>query len=89
VLAVVVAAVPLYVFYKNVYPVPDYPLNLMPWIFLGLVALGMAWYTVLRLREPEIVEEVGTFEEQPVAPHAVEGRHATGTTPDDPLLGRR
>ena len=47
----------------------DYPLNLMPWIFLGLVALGMVWYAVIRQRKPEIVEEAGTFEEEPVPPH--------------------
>ena len=35
VLAVVVVAALLYVFCKNVYPVPPYPFNRMPWIFLG------------------------------------------------------
>jgi len=79
VLAVVVAAALLYVFYKNVYPVPDYPLNLMPWIFLGLVALGMAWYTVIRVRKPEIVEEAGTFEEEPVPPQLHPGHHEEGS----------
>jgi hypothetical protein len=74
VLAVVVVAVLLYVFWKNVYPVPDYPFNLLPWIFLGLVALGMAWYATVRVRKPEIVGEVGTFEEEPVPPHAPENR---------------
>lgn len=68
VLAVIVVAVLLYVFWKNVYPVPPYPFNLMPWIFIGLVALGMAWYTAIRVRKPEIVEEVGSFEEEPVPP---------------------
>ena len=79
VLAVVVAVALLYVFYKNVYPVPDYPLNLMPWIFVGLVVLGMAWYAVIRMRKPEIVEEAGTFEEEPVPPHPHQGRHEEGS----------
>jgi len=70
VLAVVVTAALLYVFYKNVYPVPDYPLNLMPWIFLGLIVLGMAWYAVERARKPQLLREVGTFEEEPVPPPA-------------------
>jgi amino acid transporter len=88
VLAAVVVAVLLYVFYKNVYPVPDYPLNLMPWIFLGLVVVGMAWYTTVRLRKPEVVREAGTFEEEPVPPHALEGHHAADGSPDDPARGR-
>jgi amino acid transporter len=68
VLAVVVVAALLYVFYKNVVPVPPYPLNLMPWIFLGLIVLGMAWYAVERVRKPQLVQEVGTYEEEPVPP---------------------
>jgi amino acid transporter len=78
VLAVVVVAALVYVFYKNVVPVPDYPLNLMPWIFLGLVALGLAWYAVVRVRRPQVAAEVGTFEEQPVATGIVPGRREEG-----------
>jgi hypothetical protein len=78
VLAVVVAAALLYIFYKNVIPVPAYPVNLLPWIFLGLVVLGMAWYTAVRLRKPEILEEAGSFEEEPVAPHPRPAHHGEG-----------
>ncbi|WP_448627635.1 APC family permease [Geodermatophilus sp. URMC 64] len=75
VLSVVVVAALLYVFYKNVIPIPPYPLNLMPWIFVGLVVLGLAWFAVERARKPELVEEVGSFEEEPIAPGTVhEGR---------------
>ena len=63
VLAVVVVAALLYVFYKNVYPVPPYPYNLFPWIFLGLLVLGLAWYAIVRVRRPEVAEEIGTMEE--------------------------
>ncbi|MGD9987285.1 APC family permease [Pseudonocardia sp.] len=68
VLAVVVAAALLYVFYKNLVPVPDYPLNLMPWIFLGLVVIGLAWYAAMRARSPQLGEQAGTFEEEPLPP---------------------
>jgi amino acid transporter len=70
VLAVVVVAALLYVFYKNVYPVPPYPYNLFPWIFLGLLALGLAWYATVRVRKPEVAQEVGTTEQEPVPPPA-------------------
>jgi hypothetical protein len=35
----------------------------------------MAWYTVIRVRKPEVVEEAGTFEEEPVPPHPRAGHH--------------
>ena len=81
VLAVVVVAALLYVFYKNVIPVPDYPLNLMPWIFLGLIVLGFVWYAIERVRKPQLVQEVGTFEEEPVAPGSVGHHHEHGQPP--------
>jgi hypothetical protein len=92
VLAVVVVAVLLYVFWKNVYPVPDYPFNLMPWIFLGLVALGMAWYATVRVRNPEVLREVGMMEEEPIRPGAVvDGTHPSddGMTAEDRSRGGR
>ena len=81
VLAVVVVAALVYVFYKNVIPVPDYPLNLMPWIFLGLVVIGLAWYAAVRARTPQLVEEVGTFEEEPVPPGTVHPQHTHPAPP--------
>jgi hypothetical protein len=51
--------------------VPDYPYNLFPWIFLALVVLGLAWYLAVRLRTPQVVEEIGSFEEEPVPPGTV------------------
>jgi amino acid transporter len=72
-LAAVVVAALLYVFYKNVIPVPDYPYNLFPWIFLGLVVLGLVWYAVVRMRNPEVLREVGMMEEEPIAPGTVHG----------------
>jgi amino acid transporter len=84
VLAVVVVAALVYVFYKNVVPVPPYPLNLMPWIFLGLVVLGMAWYAVERVRKPQLVEEAGTYEEEPVAPGTLHGHQGPGVPPGTP-----
>ena len=68
VLAVVVVLALLYVFYKNVVPVPDPPMNLMPWIFLAALLLGLAWYATVRIRNPQVLAEVGTTEEEPVPP---------------------
>jgi amino acid transporter len=76
VLAAVVVVALVYIFYKNVVPVPPYPLNLMPWIFLGVVALGLIWYAVELARKPQLVEEVGTYGEEPVAPGGLAGHPA-------------
>ena len=87
VLSVVVMAALVYVFYKNVVPVPDYPYNLFPWIFLGLLVVGVAAYAVMRVRRPELVREAGTYEEEPVPraggplPSASVGTHEEATTP--------
>jgi amino acid transporter len=81
VLSVVVVAALLYVFYKNVIPVPEYPLNLLLPIFIALLVLGMAWYFVVRARRPEVLAEVGSTEEEPIPPHGTpaDGR-GTGPT---------
>ena len=71
VLAAVVVAALLYVFYKNVWPVPPSPFNLFPWMFLGLMVLGLAWYFSVRARNPEVLREVGMMEEEPIPPGTV------------------
>ncbi|SFK98619.1 APC family permease [Geodermatophilus ruber] len=95
VLAVVVVAALLYVFYKNVVPVPPAPFNLLPWIFLGALVVGLAWYFTVRLRRPEVVGEIGTVEEEPVPPGSAPVSrsglgHPPGRTPGpDELPGPR
>lgn len=83
VLSVVVVAALLYVFYKNVIPVPEYPLNLLLPMFVALLVVGMAWYFVVRARRPEVLVEVGSMEEEPVPPPA-----SHPETETDPTVGR-
>lgn len=33
-----------YVFYRNVYPVPQWPVDLMPWLFVSVLLAAAAWY---------------------------------------------
>ena len=37
-----------YVFFANVLPVPAFPLNVIPYLFLVVLAAAIAWYLVLR-----------------------------------------
>jgi amino acid transporter len=60
------------VLYYSVRPVPDYPYNIFPYVFLGLLVPGIAAYLVLRSRKPEVASAVGTLGE---------GLHAATDTP--------
>jgi amino acid transporter len=51
----------VYVFYRNVIPVPPSPLNTLPYYFLGFMVLGLIWFAILKVRRPAAVELVGTF----------------------------
>jgi len=41
----------------SVYPVPSWPVNIFPYIFLGYLATGLTWFTILR-RNPDFIESV-------------------------------
>jgi len=41
----------------SVYPVPSWPVNIFPYIFLGYLAIGLAWFMVLRNR-PDFAESI-------------------------------
>ncbi|OCB14171.1 amino acid permease [Mycolicibacterium porcinum] len=60
--AVVAVASMAYVFYANVYPVPAYPLNVIPWLFLLTVAAALVWYWILSRRAPGVIAGIGTSE---------------------------
>jgi amino acid transporter len=51
------------VLYYSVHPTPDYPYNIFPYVFLGLLVPGMVAYFVLRARRPEVAAAVGTLSE--------------------------
>jgi amino acid transporter len=51
-----------YVIFSNFYPVPEFPFNILPFIFVGLLLAGLAWYWYLKRAKPEIAERVGTIQ---------------------------
>jgi hypothetical protein len=51
------------VLYYSVHPVPDYPYNIFPYVFLGLLVPGMIAYLFLRSRRPEVAASVGSLSE--------------------------
>lgn len=60
--AVVAVAAMAYVFFANVWPVPPFPLNVIPYIFLATLAVAVGWLLYLRARRPEVVENIGKTE---------------------------
>jgi amino acid transporter len=57
------AAAMVYVVYKNLVPPPPSPYNLLPYIYLGLLLVGLAFYAALRVRDPERARAIGTEQE--------------------------
>jgi len=53
--SVVLVGVP---FVGVLYPVPDYPLNLLPYLFVGLLALGALYFLYLRRRSPDALARI-------------------------------
>lgn len=52
----------VYVFIANVYPMPPYPLNLIPYIFLASMVGAIAWYMHLARTRPAVIAAIGKTE---------------------------
>jgi amino acid transporter len=72
VLGVLGAVVMAFVFYVNwipqaipndIFPALAWPLNALPYVFLGWTALGIAWYWAIRMRRPEVVANAAAWGE--------------------------
>ncbi len=42
----------------SVYPVPPYPANIFPYLFLSYFAIGTVWFLVLFNRSPKVIEQI-------------------------------
>ena len=51
--SVVGVALMLFVIWGSLYPAPDYPLNLMPYIFAIYMLIGAAWFLYLKRTAPQ------------------------------------
>jgi amino acid transporter len=57
------ALVMAYVFYRNIFPVPAAPMNLLPYVFVTVLVLGIAGFAALKFRDPVAAERAGTYAE--------------------------
>lgn len=60
--AVIAILAMAYTFFANVYPVPSFPLNILPYLFLATVAAALVWYYHLVRNRPEVIARIGQTE---------------------------
>ncbi|WP_442930423.1 APC family permease [Mycobacterium sp. NBC_00419] len=51
-----------YVIFSSFYPAPEFPFNILPFVFFGLLAVGLLWYFYLRTTRPEVAARLGTIQ---------------------------
>jgi amino acid transporter len=47
-----------FVFYGSVYPVPPFPFNILPYLFLVYMAVGAVWFAILKAKSPQILSTI-------------------------------
>jgi hypothetical protein len=41
-----------------VYPVPDYPYNILPYLFVAYMLVGAVWLMMLKKRSPQVLAKI-------------------------------
>jgi amino acid transporter len=71
----VAASAMIAVYISNITPTPPWPLDMMPYLFAGLMVVGALIYAAIRARDPGVKERIGTVdEEEPEEPGVVPER---------------
>lgn len=60
--AVVAILAMAYTFFANVYPVPTFPLNILPYLFLATIVVALLWYFRLAQTRPDVIARIGQTE---------------------------
>ncbi|PDQ35682.1 MAG: amino acid permease [Candidatus Lumbricidophila eiseniae] len=60
--AVIAIVSMVYVFIASVYPVPIFPLNVIPYIFLLTMIVAIGWYLYLAKSRPDVIRHIGNTE---------------------------
>ena len=58
VIGLVGAALMCFVIFGSLVPVPAYPYNILPYAFLGYMALGGIWFAVLKAKSPQVLVSI-------------------------------
>jgi amino acid transporter len=57
-LGLIGAALMLFVIVGSVYPVPEYPYDILPYIFFAYLSVGAVWFATLKIRSPETLRSI-------------------------------
>src|SRR5271170_4397699 len=52
------AALMSFVVIGSVYPVPEYPYNILPYLFFAYMAIGAVWFAVLKVKSPQTLASI-------------------------------
>jgi amino acid transporter len=52
------AALMSFVVFGSVYPVPEYPYNILPYLFFAYMAVGGVWFAVLKVKSPQTLASI-------------------------------
>jgi amino acid transporter len=58
VIGVLGAALMSFVVFGSVYPVPEYPYNILPYVFFAYMAVGAVWFAVLKVKSPQTLASI-------------------------------
>jgi len=58
VLGILGALLMSFVIFGSVYPEPEYPFNLLPYVFLAYLLVGAAWFGVLKFKAPQTLVSI-------------------------------
>jgi amino acid transporter len=58
IVALVGAALMLFVVIGSVYPVPAYPYNILPYLFFAYMTVGAIWFAMLKAKSPQTLESI-------------------------------
>jgi amino acid transporter len=57
-LGMIGAALMLFVVFGSVYPIPEYPYNILPYLFFAYMAIGATWFAVLKAKSPATLASI-------------------------------
>ena len=51
-----------YIIFSNFFPVPEFPFNILPFVFGAILLAGLIWYWYLLRTRPEVARRIGTIQ---------------------------
>jgi len=57
-IGIIGVALMMFVIWGSVYPVPAYPFNILPYLFLAYMVVGAIWFAILKRKSPQILASI-------------------------------